>query len=244
MQQVERLIEEYVENNIVLFHEKRVKTVENLNIDKVLQRKNPYLFRAKNLESASDLVKKLIDASLSSSEEAVFGDFLEGLAIFINEKKFNGRKSGIEGIDLEFDYSGIRYIVSIKSGPNWGNASQIKKMKESFIKATKTLRTSNAKIIVKAINGCCYGKKNVDHGDYELICGEKFWAFISGIDDLYKTLILPLGHEAKKHNDNYVNSLQKIENKMIAEFIGKYCFQNGAINWEKIVETNSKAKLK
>ena len=31
------------------------------------------------------------------------------------------------GIDLEFDKDGVRYIVTIKSGPNWGNSSQIGK---------------------------------------------------------------------------------------------------------------------
>lgn len=59
-----------------------------------------------------------MDAHISSNEETVFGDWLEGLAIFINSKVYDGRKSGITGIDLEFDKDGIRYIVTIKSGPN------------------------------------------------------------------------------------------------------------------------------
>lgn len=39
-----------------------------------------------------------------------------------------GRKAGIDGIDLDFDKYGQRYLVAIKSGPNWGNDSQIKKL--------------------------------------------------------------------------------------------------------------------
>ena len=75
---------------------------------------------------------------ISSSEEGIFGDWLEGLAIFINGKVFSGRKSEITNIDLEFDTDGKRNIVTIKSGPNWGNSSQIAKMVADFKTAKKT----------------------------------------------------------------------------------------------------------
>jgi hypothetical protein len=81
---------------------------------------------------------------------------LEGLAIYINSIVYGGRKSGIEGIDLEFEKGTIRYIVNIKSGPNWGNSSQIKRMVSDFKSATKTLRTSNSQLHVIAVNGYCY----------------------------------------------------------------------------------------
>jgi hypothetical protein len=80
------------------------------------------------MESAGELVKQILDAYLSSQEETVFGDFLESLAIYVCSETYGGRKSATEGIDLDFEREGKRYIVSIKSGPNWGNSSQIKKM--------------------------------------------------------------------------------------------------------------------
>ncbi len=79
-----------------------------------------------------------MDVHISSSEEGIFGDWLEGLAIFINKKVYSGKKSGIIGIDLEFDKDDRRYIVNIKSGPNWGNSSQIAKMVADFKTAKKT----------------------------------------------------------------------------------------------------------
>ncbi len=146
----------YVEKNIKQFHDSRLNSIKNLTLKKILLRKNPYLFRAKNIISAHDLVKNLIDAHLSSQEETMFGTWLEGLAIYINEQVYGGWKSGIIGIDLEFNKENKRYIVAIKSGPNWGNSSQIKKMTTDFDKARKTLRTSDSKIEVVAVNGCCY----------------------------------------------------------------------------------------
>ncbi len=101
----------YVENNIGTFHDKRLKNLEGLKFDTILKRKNPYLFKAKNILTAELLVRTLLDAHLSSQEETIFGDFLEGLAIFINEIVYDGRKSAAEGVDLEFDKEGIKYIV-------------------------------------------------------------------------------------------------------------------------------------
>ena len=72
-----------------------------------------------------------MEAHLSSQEETIFGGFLEELAIFICAQVYGGQKSSAEGIDLEFIKDGIRYIVSIKSGPNWGNSNQVARLKDN-----------------------------------------------------------------------------------------------------------------
>src|SRR3972149_339193 len=81
-------VRKYISENIGAFHSSRLQNLETLKLRQVLQRKNPYLFKAKNILTAQDLVKTLLDAYLSSQEETIFGDFLEGLAIFINEKVY------------------------------------------------------------------------------------------------------------------------------------------------------------
>ncbi len=182
-----------------------------------------------------------MDAYLSSSEEALFGDWLEGLAIHINQLVYGGKKSGIEGIDLEFEKDAVRYLVNIKSGPNWGNSSQIKKMKLEFSKAIKTLRTSgNVKREIRCVNGCCYGKETQIHKDgYEKYCGSKFWEFVSGSPSLYMDIIEPLGHKANKHSENFMAAYAQILNKLTFEFINAYCKPTGELDWEKIVKLNS-----
>lgn len=232
----------YVENNISTFHIKRLKSLENLKLDKILKRKNPYLFKAKNILTAQDLIKTLLDAHLSSQEETIFGDFLEALAVFINSKVYSGHKSAAEGIDLEFEREGIKYIVSIKSGPNWGNSSQIRKMVDNFIKAKKILRTSNSKLHIIAVNGCCYGRDHKpDKGEYQKLCGQQFWTFISGNDLLYTDIIEPLGHKAKQKNEEFLEQYSQIMNKFTIEFGNEFCL-DGKINWEKLVQFNSSTK--
>jgi hypothetical protein len=236
-------VTQYVEQNIGTFHSKRIESLNDLKLSKVLRRKNPYLFKAKYVLTAEQIIKGLVDAHISSNEETIFGDWLEGLAIFINGKVYNGRKSGISGIDLEFDKDNIRYIVTIKSGPNWGNSGQLAKMATDFKTAKKTLRTSNSKLNIIAVNGCCYGKENrPDRGDYYKYCGQAFWDFISGCPTLFIDIIEPLGHKAKEKNNDFIESYSQMINKFTKEFTQDYCKNDGSIDWEKIVKLNSGIK--
>jgi hypothetical protein len=233
----------YVEENIGTFHQKRIAGLNDLKLKRVLSKKNPYLFKAKYVLTAQEIIKSLTDAFISSQEETIFGDWLEGLAIFINSKVYDGRKSGIPGIDLEFDKENIRYILTIKSGPNWGNSSQIGKLLTDFRTAKKTLRTSNSQLNVVAVNGCCYGRdNNPDKGEYFKYCGQRFWEFISGDPELYIKIIEPLGHKAKERNDEFIQSYSRMINMFTKEFSNEFCKDNGEIDWAKLVRFNSENK--
>ena len=233
---------EFVEHNIGDFHKRRADSLRRLKLSLVLERKNPYLFRAKNITTAQELIKLLLDAHLSSQEETIFGEFLESLAIFVCSKVFNGKKSSAEGIDLEFEREKIHYIVSIKSGPNWGNSSQVKKMIDNFKKAQRILRTSNSKENIQAINGCCYGRENQpDKNDYWKLCGQDFWEFISGNKRLYIDIIEPLGYKAKERNQEFSEEYGRILNLFTNDFFQNFC-TDGKIDWEKLIEFNSGKK--
>lgn len=231
----------YVEDNISIFQQKRIKCLDTLNLKTILKKKNPYLFKAKYLLTSEQIIRSLADAFISSNEETIFGDWLEGLAIFVNHKVYGGWKSGIPGIDLEFNKNDTRFIVNIKSGPNWGNSSQIKKMLADFSAAKRTLRTSNSSVHnIISINGCCYGKNNnPDKGDYFKYCGQEFWEFISGDSNLYLKIIEPLGNKAHERNDDFQKSYTNMINKFTQDFSNGFCKASGEIDWEKIVHFNS-----
>lgn len=236
-------VSQYVEENIGVFHQKRISSLDSLRLSKVLRRKNPYLFKAKYVLTSQEIVNSIVDAHISSNEETIFGDWLEGLAIFINHKVYGGWKSGIPGIDLEFDKDGRRYIVTIKSGPNWGNSRQVAGLKADFNTAKRTIRTSNSQVNVVAVNGCCYGRdNNPDKGSYFKYCGQTFWEFISGDTNLYTEIIEPLGHKAKEKNDEFLKSYAQMVNKFTREFGNEFCDKDGAIEWEKLVQFNSSTK--
>lgn len=232
-------IQQYVENNIGNFHAARLSSLRGLELKQILIRKNPYLFKAKYVISAPDLVKLLLDAHLSSQEETMFGEFLESLAIYICAQVYGGHKSSRPSIDLEFQRDEIFYIVSIKSGPNWGNADQIRKMRENFAEATDAIRVDHPDTQIIAVNGCCYGQDaNPNKGDYFKYCGQDFWEFVSGIKELYTQIIEPLGHKAKEKNEEFLEEYSKIITNFTVEFAGEFC-ENGKISWVKLVEFNS-----
>jgi hypothetical protein len=232
----QRLLQ-FIELHIPQFHDKRLQSLQSLKLDAVLKRKNPYLFKAKHVESAPELVRQLLDAHLSSQEETLFGDFLESVAIEVCAAVYGGRKSTSEGIDLEFDRDGVRYLVSIKSGPNWGNSSQIKKMREHFKQARRIYGQGRHLI---AVNGCCYGRDGKpEKGDYQKLCGQAFWELISGDAAMYQDIIEPLGHQARERNEAFHREYAQVINRFSARFIADFCTADGAIDWSRLVAFNS-----
>jgi len=230
---------EYVENNISLFHQRRLDYVQSkVDLPKILKQKNPYLFKAKNVLTAQDLIKGFFDAFLSSQEETLFGDFIEGLAIFVCDRVHGAKKSKLTGIDLEFEKDGAMYIVEIKAGWNWGNSSQLKQLRVNFANAKKLLRAKGVKKVI-AVNGCCFGTDNKpDKGDYLKLCGQRFWGLISNDTNLYKEIIEPIGFKTKQKNEEFFENYAQIINKLTLEFSQNFC-TDGKINWEKLVEYNS-----
>ena len=115
-------------------------------------------------------------------------------------------------------------------------------MISDFQTAIKTLRTSNSKLNIIAINGCCYGKDNHPDkkGIYYKYCGQTFWEFISGDKNLYLKLIKPLGFRAKEKNEEYNISYAKVINKFTLDFSQQFCLKDGSINWHKLFAFNSK----
>ena len=230
----------YAEANIGAFHEKRLESLNGLRLQSLLRRKNPYLFKSKNITVAADLIRSLLDAHLSSQEETLFGDFLEGLAVYVAEIVHNGQKSGITGIDLEFTKDNARYTVSIKSGPNWGNSAQVARLKDNFVTATKVIRQGNRTANVIAVNGCCYGRDtNPDKGGYFKYCGQEFWELISGDAEFYTRIIEPLGHNAKQRNRTFAENYGVVINRLSQEFATQFCQPDGSIDWPKLVAFSS-----
>ena len=230
----------YVEANIGAFHDKRLESLNNLKLQSLLRRKNPYLFKSKNLAVAADLIRSLLDSHLSSQEETMFGDFLEGLAIYVTETVHNGWKSPATGIDLEFSKDNARYIVSIKSGPNWGNSSQVTRLKDNFATAARVIRQGNRAASVIAVNGCCYGRDtNPDKGSYFKYCGQEFWELISGDTEFYARIIEPLGHNAKRRNQTFAENYGAVVNRLSQEFSAQFCHPDGSIDWPKLVAFSS-----
>lgn len=234
-----RQVEEFVNENIVAFHDRRISMIRSIRLD-LLTKKNPYLFRAKNVLSASEIVVGLLDAFLSSSEEKMFGDFLEMLAIFVAEKTCGGHKSSSQGIDLEFIHNGTHYLVSIKSGTSWGNSSQQAKLEEDLKKAAARVKQSIRSANVEPVLGICYGKTKTSRPrGYLKVVGQNFWYLISENKDLYASIIEPIGYRAKEQNETFLEERGYAVNRLSRQFTNLFCLESGEIDWPRLVRHNS-----
>lgn len=246
-------INDYISENVMKpFYEVRVEKLQSLSLTTILKRKNPYLFKAKNIETSGEFIKHILDAYLSSQEETMFGNLLEKLAIFVCADVFNGKKAEegvLKSVDLEFVRNNKYYIVGIKSGIYWGNRDQTDRMKSNFKAAKAILREKGVKQEIVAVNGCIYGKDRKpfkENSDPELnyykLCGQDFWELVSGDDQLYKNIILPLDKEAKKRSDLFKELYAAKSNEMIKEFSETFLTTTGSIDWEKMIDFVSKSK--
>ena len=78
-----------------------------------------------------------------------------------------------------------------------------------------------------------------DKGYYLKLCGQEFWSFISGNDNLYTDIIEPLGHKAKEKNNLFTQEYARVINQFTLEFIMTFCDSEGNIRWEEIVRFNA-----
>ncbi len=225
------------------FYKIRIDRLTKAKLNDIIKRKNPYLFKAKNIETAGELAKNILDAFLSSQEETIFGDLMENLAIHVCYQIFGGKKAEegkYRSVDLIFERDEKIYIVGIKSGPNWGNSDQVNTMKKNFKKAKQIIKSEFSSKKIFAINGCMYGRDNQPFKDgYRKICGQPFWELISGDNELYKKIIQPLNKEAKKRDEMFKDLYTKKINEMTKNIVELFYVKNN-LDWNKIIDYISK----
>ncbi len=230
---------EFIDAEIEAFYDSQERVLKSVRLRDVL-RKNIFLFRAKNLNTPALLITALLDARLSSSEEKRFGDLLENIALHVSAMTCDGRKSSARGIDLEFDDAGIRYLVAIKSGGNWGNSSQYQSLETNFRTALQVQRQSRHHLPLQAVLGICYGKEpERDTGLYVRRSGQRFWAFLSNDDQLYQRILEQVGKSADGRNRSFAVERTLLEQELIDALQTQYILPDGQIDWLKILETNS-----
>jgi hypothetical protein len=94
------------------FYKSLIGNLAKLNIKVVMRRKNPYLFRAKAMNGAAQIVDALLTAFVSSSEETIFGNvFFEPIATAAGQ----GQKALAEGVDIMIEREDTVYAIAVKS---------------------------------------------------------------------------------------------------------------------------------
>lgn len=229
---------EIVNNALKNFYDRRIQIVSNIDIFKVIKNKNPYLYRAFGTNDAHDFVENILADSQTSSDETIFGDFFEEVAIGVST---NGRKSSTNSIDLEIwsdDQKEVK-LYAVKSGIKVFNAQSKERQRQAFTEAMNRLRG----IAVIPIVGYSYGRKkqvgSSKKDNFAEEAGQVFWTSITGDSNFYIELINLVGEVSEKHKTYFKSEWDKCINRQYKKFIDVFGNEDGSIDWESIVKYTS-----
>lgn len=232
---------DFIQSKLQVFYEKRLESLDKLKLKEVLRRKNPYLFKAKGIQSASDLARDILQAFLSSSEEERFGRLLEEIAFYVAQQVYGAYKSAVKGIDLEFDRDGVHYFVQVKSGTNWGNSSQKDSLAQRFTSAAQGYRSVHPDTEVACVQGSCYGRQltkprtTSEPRPYTVLAGQAFWMFLSGDPNLYIEIIEPMGNQARTFSLELEARRAALEIAFTREIAEQFTDTDGTLDWHKLL---------
>lgn len=219
------------------FYEKLIGKIDSLNISTVMKSKNPYLYRAKAMQNASEIVESVLNAYISSSEETIFGNcFFEPLAI----AACNGVKSITPGVDIEVRDETTLHAIAVKSGTKIFNAASKDRQRQYFAAASRLAQ--QGRLSFDAIIGYAYGKKTSEtpRGEiYRELAGKRFWAELTGDDDFYLKIIKYMDTLPEQYVEEYKKSYNRASNRLVRDFSSLFCNYDGSIDWERLVKFNS-----
>ena len=229
-------LEEAVQAALTDFCRRRLDGLKSLKLKDVLARKNPYLFRATGVQEAAEIVKELLAAHVSSSDEGIFGDaFFEPIARIFS----NGTVAGSKGVDVIVETDDTYKAIAVKSGPNIFNSSQAARQDDEFRELRQRLSKMHKKF--DPIVAACYGRvpaKSKAKHNYRRVAGQQFWHELTGDPDFYLKLMSLMKDYPQQHRLEFQLEWSNAVNRFTQEFLNDFS-STGAIDWEKLLRFNS-----
>lgn len=233
----EERIQQAIAVGLSRFYANLTAGLSKVDLEDILKRKDPYLYRAKGMNNATDLVDSILSAYVSSSEETIFGNvFFEPLAV----EASGGQKAVTEGVDITVDKDNTIYSIAVKSGTSVFNADSRKRQEQNFQAAAR--RAQQARKVYMPVVGYGYGKKRINTARrkfYWELAGQDFWAWLTGDSDFYIKIIQYMGTKPDEYAQQFDEAYSMAENRLVRQFTTNYCNEDGSINWNKLVQFNS-----
>ena len=227
-------LENLIEGCLNEFYDRRFEKLNQLKLNTVLRRKNPYLFRAIGTERASEIVESILQAYISSSDETIFGEvYFEKIATSLPGVQVSDA-AGVDAIVVDPD---TVHAYAIKSGPNPFNSSAKKRQHDEFMSLRNRLYKLQKRF--DPVLAYSYGRKTTlgsDNSIYREVSGKSFWKELTDDDSFYLKIITLMKDIPQRKKEEYRRKWDSTINRFEAEFIRDFCFEDGRINWEKLTE--------
>ncbi len=125
----EQTVIQAIASALETFYGTLIEKIDGLNIQQIIKRKNPYLYRAKAMQNASEIVESILTAFVSSSEETIFGNCFAG-------KRFWAELTGDEQFYIKIiGYMGTmpeKYVADYKESYDKAANRLIREFSNSF----------------------------------------------------------------------------------------------------------------
>ena len=226
------LLKQKIESELQLYRESRLQKARNLKLRELLERSNPALLKAENINTPIRLIDLLLTTHLWQSAQTAYGKMYENVALYSVIELFNGKVSNLEGIDYEFDRYGKRVLGQHKSSPNWGNDSSIKKLCQNFDRAMSIVHRAFP------INFCSFGREppKTVMGNHLKLCGQSTWSYITNDSDFY-TKLLKLINVDRSEN-GYIKERERVRDKFVQELHEMGVASKSRIDWNAFAQIN------
>ncbi len=198
------------------------------------------------MSNATEMVRELLAAHISSSDEAIFGDeFFEPICSAVSQKVI--QVAGARGADFVVETQDTYEVISLKSGPNAFNSSQVEKQNEHFEQIHRSVRATirGLKKEFVPIMGCGYGRVDSEptrSRRYHKLAGQAFWERVTGDPEFYLKLFRLMKDDPDRHKPIFKKAWDKAENRFVRDFTEGFCGTDGTILWDKLVRFNSGKK--
>jgi Type II restriction endonuclease EcoO109I len=229
----------------ILYH-KRLAALDKLSLKRLLD-KNPYLYRALGFNDSLELLRQVLNAFVSSSDETIFGNaFFEPLALWSanasNEHSGGERVVTISdgaGVDISIRNKTTHMAIAVKSSKGIFNSQSEKGQNLEFNQMQARAKKSGLEFM--AVVGFGYGRKGEPKKSKVILklAGEKFWTLLTAEDDFYLRIERAIGIYSLGHGDSYRKAFDKKCNSLVKEFSVNFVDDDGSIEWDKIVKFNS-----
>lgn len=233
----EESVQTAVAGALKAFYQGLTNALNRIELDRVLKKKNPYLYRAKGCRSAAEIVDSILAAYVSSSEETIFGNtFFEPLALALS----GGQKAVTEGVDITVDTGGVIYSIAVKSGTSVFNADSRKRQEQNFQAAQRRARQAHKAFF--PVVGYGYGRRRASEKRgrfYTELAGQDFWNWLTGDPDFYLKIVRCMGAKPDDCARRLDEAYARAENRMVRAFTERFCFEDGSVDWDALIRLNS-----
>jgi hypothetical protein len=232
---------------LAVLYAKRFAALDRLTLTTLLA-KNPYLYRAMGESDPLQLLKQMLMARVSSSDETIFGnDFFEPLAMFAARYATGGERRTVTvgagaGQDIAIETASEYLAISVKSGINIFNSQSEKGQSAEFNQLQARMKKLGK--MFRPIVGYGYGRKAAPKKPQaqERLAGQAFWSLLTGEDDFHVRIEACMGPFAAEHSQQFAQALVKKHCLLVREFSTHFIGDTGEILWAKLVDFNSGTK--